>query len=267
MKESNLAKKAGQAVNDYHMIAEGDHVLLGISGGIDSISLVSLLAYRLTHMPVAYHLHPLMIDNFNGESPEMNNDIARLGEFILAKTGLELEVYRMPLVEYILHTDKEKILPSNICFKCAQIRRSTLFRIAMERGYGKVALGHHKDDIVETILLNLFYKREASAMLPRLPLFGGKLELIRPLAYLEKQHLVSYVAELGAPVVPERCPAKLVRKQSEMRREKVRGLIARLSKEVPGLKNNIFASFRNPKPDYMLDKLFDPHTRGTGKRP
>jgi tRNA 2-thiocytidine biosynthesis protein TtcA len=265
VKEISLAKKAGQAINDYGMIRRDDHILMGISGGIDSIALVLLLHYRLKHIPVSYTLHPMMIDKFNGENPGVNREIAAMKDFIFERTGLELEVMNLPMNEYLLNTDKEKIARTNICFKCAQIRRSVLFRIACERGYTKVALGHHKDDIIETIMLNLFYKREASAMLPRLPLFGGKIELIRPLAYIDKRQLIGYIETAGAPVINEQCPAKMAK--NEMRREKVRSIIERLSKEIPGIRNNIFAAFRNPKPDYMLDRLFDPKTRGVKKRP
>jgi tRNA 2-thiocytidine biosynthesis protein TtcA len=265
VKEISLAKKAGQAINDYGMILPDEHILLGVSGGIDSIALLSLLQYRLTHIPVSYTLHPIMIDKFNGENPQASREIEALRDFLLRKTGIELEVMNLPLTDYLLNTDKEKILRTNICFKCAQIRRSTLFRIACERGYTKVALGHHKDDIIETILMNVFYKREVSAMIPRLPLFGGKIELIRPLAYLDKRQLTRYVADIGAPVVSEQCPAKMVR--TELRREKVRTIIDGLSREIPGLRDNIFAAFRNPKPDYMLDRLFEPKTRGVKKRP
>lgn len=264
MKEENLTKIVGLAVNDYEMMGEGDDVVAGLSGGVDSIALVCLLAARLKRIPVKYRIHPVLIDLHAGGSAEHSRNIEALTVFLRERTGLETEVINLPVTGYLVdESGRPKI--KNTCFKCAQIRRSELIKYADAHGYKKIALGHHKDDVVETILMNLFYKRETSAMMPRLPLFDGKFEIVRPMVYLDKKQIRRYVEEIGAPVVPEVCPAKLSGK--ELRREKVREILASLEREIPGVKNNIFASLRNPQRDYMLDRFFNPKRSGLYKRP
>ncbi len=264
MKEDNLTRIVGLAVNDYGMIQPDDDIVAGVSGGMDSIALVCLLSARLRRIPVTYRIHPVLIDLYAGASEEHTKKIEALTGFIKDRTGLETHVIRLSVVDYLVD-EKGGIKVKNTCFKCAQIRRSELIKYADKNGFRKIAFGHHKDDIVETILLNLFYKRETSAMMPRLPLFEGKMEIIRPLAYLDKRRIQRYVEEIGAPVIGEVCPAKLVKK--DMRREKVRGIVEHLSKEIPNVKNNIFASLRNPQKDYMLDRFFDPKSSGLFRRP
>jgi tRNA 2-thiocytidine biosynthesis protein TtcA len=173
MKEDSLTRIVGLAVNDYGMIQADDVIVLGISGGMDSVALVCLLHARLRRLPIKYNLHPVMIDLYGGRSEEHTAKIGALSEFLRGKTGLSLDVIRLPVIDYLVdESGAPKV--KNTCFKCAQIRRAELIKYADAKGFKKIAFGHHKDDIVETILLNLFYKRETSAMMPRLPLFDGK---------------------------------------------------------------------------------------------
>jgi tRNA 2-thiocytidine biosynthesis protein TtcA len=254
----------GQAINDYDMILENDRVLAALSGGMDSIVLALLLSERLSRIPIQYELFPVLIDHFNGDNPEMNQKIEKLSDFILQKTRLTLKILRFPMVQN-LTGEASPHKRRDICFVCAQKRRTELIKCADALGCNRIALGHHKDDIVETILMNLFYKRELSAMLPRLDLFGGKMSIIRPMAYIQKSQIEIYMAENKPFIIEEDCPAKILPRDE--RRKKVRKIIEELVQKVPHLKNNIFASFRNPKPDYLLDHFFDPKKSGLYKRP
>jgi tRNA 2-thiocytidine biosynthesis protein TtcA len=265
LKEKRLSKIVGLAVNDYDMIKDGERVLAGVSGGMDSIALVTLLHSRLQRIPVSYEIIPVLIDHYNGEDKAHNDSIKSLAEFLLNRTGLTLQIIRLPLLSYLSGNDKETILPRNICFKCSQIRRSELIKIALSYGCARLAFGHHKDDIVETALMNMFYRRELSSMIPRLPLFEGKIDIIRPLAYLEKSRIMRYINDIKAPVIEEGCPAKVLKR--DLDRDKIRNTIRTLSKDFPSLRDNIFASFRNPHPGYLLNHLYNPKTKGMKKRP
>lgn len=254
-----MLKIVGQAVNDYGMIEDGDHITVGLSGGADSIALIMLLSARLKYLPIKYHLHPVLVDHDNGKNPERMRQIDDLIAIIRERTGLDSDIIRLPIVEY-LHDN-----PKNVCFKCAQIRRSELIKYSDAKGYRLIALGHHKDDVVETVLMNLFYKREVSAMMPRLSLFEGKFELIRPLIYLEKRQIVRYITDIGIDPIPEYCPAKFIKK--DLRRDTVREIVKTLSRQIPGVKDNIFASLRNVHSDYLLSTHYRSRYSGRNKRP
>lgn len=254
----------GQAINDYAMLQPDDRVILGVSGGADSIALMGLMTARLRRIPVSYKLIPVMVTKYNGQDEQENKEISLLAAFMEQTWGLELNLIHLPLVEYLLKGEGGGPV-RNTCFKCAQIRRAELFKAAERFEATKIALGHHKDDIIETILMNMLYRRELSAMLPRLPVFEGKMEIIRPLAYLEKRQLERYVQEKQAPVMQERCPARLIKQDQQ--RDEIRSLVSDLSRRIPDFKNNLFASFRNPAPGYLLDHLFKPSNKGVFKRP
>jgi tRNA 2-thiocytidine biosynthesis protein TtcA len=264
LKEKNLSKLMGQAINDYNMIKADDRIIIGLSGGMDSLAMLLLLHSRLARIPIKFELFPAFVDNFNGENEEHNKRISRLADFVRQETGLETHIIRVPTIRKLTG---EGSLKRDTCFLCAQKRRTELLKYAFSLDCNKLALGHHKDDIIETTLMNLFYKRELSSMLPRLPLFNGKLDIIRPLAYIQKHQIESFIYEREnvPPIFGEVCPSQMVRRDS--RRLEVRELLKSLSGKVPNLKNNIFASFRNPKKDYLLDHCYEPKTSGTFKRP
>lgn len=264
MSEFKLLKIMGQAINDYDMIEDGDRIVVGISGGMDSIALLILLYKRLGYIPIKYQLFPVIVDNFNGENEAYTSQINKLGSFIRSVTGLELKIIPVPTIKYLTESGRRR---RDTCYLCAQKRRTELFRYASSIGARKVALGHHKDDIVETSLMNMFFRRELSSMLPRLPLFGGAIEIIRPLAYLSKDDIESYIYSYPheIPIFGEVCPSKIVRR--DFRRIQIRNLLEELAENIPNIKNNIFAALRNPKPEYLLNYLFNPKTSGRFKRP
>lgn len=264
MKEINLSKIMGQAINDYGMIDPNDRIVVGLSGGMDSLALLLLLNSRLKRIPVRYSLFPVLVDNLNGESEEHNKRIGKLTGYIISETGHETHVIHTGTMKKLTEGDSRK---RDVCFLCAQKRRYELIRYAFSINCTKIALGHHKDDIIETSLMNLFYKHELSSMVPKLELFGGKMFIMRPLAYIQKTQIEDYIytKEKEVPVFGEVCPSNILRR--DLRRSKIREIVDRLSKEIPHLKNNVFASYRNPKNDYLLDRFFDPKTSGSFKRP
>lgn len=267
MKEKNLSKLMGQAVNDYNMIKDGDQIAVGISGGPDSVALISLLEFRRRIIPIDYRLFPVMVDTHGAENAVQNENIKRIEDFLQTRFSLPLHRIDLPIMDYL------KEHPKNICFKCAQIRRTELFKFAGKMNCNKIALGHHKDDMVETILMNMLCKRELSCMMPRLPLFDGDLEIIRPLIYLEKSQILRYISDSKSPIIEKTeaeaaCPAKTEKKDEQtLRRDHIREMMPMLTKSFPNFKNNLFAAFRSPHQDYLLDRLFDPKTSGQYKRP
>lgn len=246
------------------MIRDGERILVGISGGMDSLALLLLLHSRKFFSKVDYELFPVLVDNWNGENADYLKRVAELADFIRKETSLELTVLPVPAVKML---EGREIKARDTCYHCSQKRRKVLIQHAQKTGCGTIAFGHHLDDILETSLMNLFYKRELSSMLPRLDLFQGKMRIIRPLAYLEKSAIEEFVysREDAAPTFGEVCPAKMIRR--DFRRIKVRKLISELSSEIPGLRENIFAAFRHLLPDYLLDMHFQPTVSGKKSRP
>lgn len=264
MNEFKMLKIIGQAINDYDMIEDNDKIVVGISGGMDSIFMLLFLNKRKKYIPSNYELFPVIVDNFNGENESYNKKLLELGNFIKEETNLDLKIIPVPAVKYLTTSDRPR---RDTCYLCAQKRRTELFKYANEIGAKKIALGHHKDDIIETTLMNMFYKRELSSMLPHLPLFGGKMSIIRPLAYLEKADIETFIYSYPKeiPIFGEVCPSKIVRR--DFRRLEVRELLEELNEKIPNIKNNIFAAFRNPKIDYLLNFKFNPKKSGKFKRP
>ncbi|MDH3359595.1 MAG: tRNA 2-thiocytidine(32) synthetase TtcA, partial [Desulfobulbaceae bacterium] len=235
--DKTINRLVGRAMHDYQMLADGDRVLLAVSGGIDSLVMSWLLNHWQRKAPISYTLLAANLDMGFGD------DEPRLMEEQFQILGIP---YLIERTDYGVQAMKEENGKSG-CFHCAKKRRNRLFELAKEKGCNKVALGHHKEDIIETLFLNMFYSGNLSTMVPRQELFGGKLSLIRPLAYLEKDHIRSLGAEIGVTPVPNPCPLS-----EESKRGTVRTLLNDLYQQDDRLKNNIFAALGNIKHDYLL---------------
>jgi tRNA 2-thiocytidine biosynthesis protein TtcA len=239
----HLKKWLEKAVMDYGMIAEGDRVLVGISGGMDSMALLDLLNTPMVHVP-PFSLAAVHID------PGFDPDGA--GSGILAR-HLEAGGYNAVVEKSDIgpfsHSEYNR---KNPCFLCSRLRRKRIFEIAAERGCNKIAFAHHRDDIIETLLINLFYGREISTMVPDQTIFGGKLHIIRPLAYIREGLVKKYAKERGFPVIENGCPTSRTSK-----RRCVKDLLDGLEKENPRVRDNIWKAMGHVKTDYLPAKFGD----------
>lgn len=229
----------GKAIHRYALIQGGDRILVGVSGGKDSLSLLHLLHERSRRVPIHYELFPVYVDlGFDPGRAEI------LKEFFEAK-GLP---HHIEFTDIGIRANSPENR-ENPCFLCSWERRKRLFHLAHRFKCNKIALGHHKDDIIETLLLNIFYSAEISTMVPVQSLFKGKITLIRPLALLEEKKIERFAIEMGLPFGPSGCPSS-----GKTKRKVVKDLIETLSKKDRRLKGNIFRALSNVKLDYTLSK-------------
>jgi tRNA 2-thiocytidine biosynthesis protein TtcA len=236
----HLKKWLEKAVMDYRMIEAGDRVLIGVSGGSDSLVLLDLLNSPMIFVP-PFSLLAVNIDLGFDPAYEgyrlLENDLKENGySYVMEKTDFG------PLS----HSDFNK---KNPCFLCSRLRRKRIFEIAAERGCNKIAFAHHRDDIIETLLINMFYAREISTMMPNQEIFGGRLHIIRPLAYLREDLVKKYAKQRRFPIIENRCPTSKI-----SRRLYIKNLLHDLEKDNKDIRDNIFKSMSHVKMDYLLTK-------------
>jgi tRNA 2-thiocytidine biosynthesis protein TtcA len=225
---------------DYEMIQEGDKVLVAVSGGADSFSLLDLLNSPMVFDP-SFSLIAVNIDLGLDEKYRGYNILKAYLEgnnyaYVMDKTGIG------PLS----HSDYNR---KNPCFLCSRLRRKRIFEIADETGCNKIAFAHHKDDIIETLLLNMFYAREISTMVPNQSIFGGKLHIIRPLAYISEGLIKKYAEEQRFPLIENPCPTSKISK-----RKYIKNILMELEKDNKKTRDNIYRAMHHVKPDYLLSK-------------
>ena len=236
--EREIRRLVGQAIHRYRLIEDGDRILLALSGGKDSVVMLNLLHERRARVPVHYELKVITIDlGYNGSNFDSLRTYTKgLGyDLVLKRTQIG------PLAQ----SEENR---ENPCFLCSRLRRKVFFEAAEELGCNKVALGHNKDDIIETFLLNTFYAGEISTMIPHQVLFGGKLAIVRPLALVEEAKVLAYARLHELPVVEDNCPTR-----GTTRRAQIKRLLAELEKKDRRIKKKIFAALSNVKGAYLLD--------------
>jgi tRNA 2-thiocytidine biosynthesis protein TtcA len=219
------------------MIREGDRILVGLSGGGDSLALLWMLADRQRRVRVRFDVAAAHIDLGFGDraGPGLEKFCRRLGVPL-----------RVEMTDFGLrgHSPSNR---ENPCFLCARLRRQRLFDIADELGCASLALGHTQDDIVETLFINMFYAGEISTMRPAQPMFDGRYTIIRPLAYAGEALIDRFVRGQGLPVVENSCPTART-----SRRQTVKRMLAEMYRDNPNIRGNIFRALRHVKPEYLL---------------
>jgi len=234
----HLKKWLEKAVRDYGMIAAGDRVLIGVAGGADSLALLDLLTSPMIFVP-EFSVTAVHIDlGFAGgeeDAEHIESELRdKVSEYVVEKTDIG------PLAHSAVNR-------KNPCFLCSRLRRRRIFEIAAARGCNRIDFAHHRDDIIETLLINMFYGREISTMKPNQSIFKGELHIIRPLAYIQEGLIKKYAGERGFAVTPNRCPTS-----GNSRRRYIKELLRSLEKENRLLRHNLWTAMHHVKPDYLL---------------
>jgi len=233
----SLNRAVGQALHRYDMIADGDRILVGLSGGKDSLTLMWMLAERRRRVPIQYALEAAYIDpGFEGGFADRLENFGR-------DMGWSLKVERTDH-GVLAHSDANR---ENPCFLCSRLRRQRLFELADALGCNKVALGQNKDDLIETLFLNICYAGEISTMVPAQPFFGGRFTVIRPLAHAEENQIRRFAREQNFPDFHNPCPTAAVSKRQE-----IKSLLNHLYRGNRKVKGNIFRAMRHVRRDYLL---------------
>lgn len=245
-RDKAVFRAVGRAIHQYRMIEDGDRIAVGLSGGKDSLTLLRVLHERLSRIPIHYTLHPVYIDlGFEGDQA------FSIGDYC-TRIGYRLRVER---TDYGLRAHSEKNL-ENPCFLCSRLRRKRLFEMTDELGCKKLALGHHMDDIIETLFLNMCYGGEISTMVPRQPFFKGRLTVIRPLAFLDEMKIDRFAKDQGMPELHNPCPTAQTSKRSE-----IKTLLNSLYRTNKKIKGNLFRAMSRVKLDYLLGPPADLENR------
>ncbi|AXQ31430.1 tRNA 2-thiocytidine(32) synthetase TtcA [Solimonas sp. K1W22B-7] len=240
-----LRRQVGQAIMDYNMIVDGDRVMVCLSGGKDSYTMLDMLLQLQQKAPVKFELLAVNLDQKQPDFPEHV-----LPEYLKA-LGVPWHI-----IEQDTYSVVKRVIPEGktMCSLCSRLRRGSLYSYAAEHGFTKIALGHHKDDIVATFFLNLFHGGKLSAMPPKLQSDDGRNVVIRPLAYCRERDIAAYARLKAFPIIP----CNLCGSQEQLQRKQVRRMMEAWEKEHPARIEQVFASLTNVAPSQLADpKLFD----------
>ncbi len=243
--QARLRGQVGKAIADYKMIEDGDRVMVCQSGGKDSYTMLDLLLSLQRKAPIKFEILAVNLDQKQPGFPEhiLPNYLDSLGVS-----------YR--IVEQDTYSTVTRVIPEGktMCGLCSRLRRGILYRVAQEEGATKIALGHHRDDIVETLFLNMFHGGRLKAMPPKLLSDDRKNIIIRPLAYCSEREITRYANTRQFPIIP----CNLCGSQENLQRAKIKEMLQAWEKESPGRIDSIFRSIQNVSPSHLADtELFD----------
>ena len=241
--EMRIQRKVGEAVRDWDLIEAGDRIMVCVSGGKDSYALLDMLLLLRRRAPIDFELVAVNVDQ-GWPGYDTDRIAAHLGERDLP--------HRMVNAETIARLVLEKLAPeATPCSLCSRLRRGVLYNLAVEMKCSKIALGHHLDDSIETLMLNLFFSGQLRSMPPRLVSDDGRNVVIRPMAYVEEKDLVAYAAERSYPVVRCGCPTCGL---PDQQRQVLKRWLSTIEGEHPGVKTQMLAAMRNVRVGHLLDK-------------
>jgi tRNA 2-thiocytidine biosynthesis protein TtcA len=252
--QKRLRRQVGQAIADFDMIGPGERVMVCLSGGKDSYGLLDVLISLREHAPIDVELFAFNLDQKHPGYP------AHVLPDYLSSLGIPFRIEQQDTYSTV-----KRVIPegNTMCGLCSRLRRGVIYRVAKEMGATRIALGHHRDDMLQTFFLNLFFTGKLKAMPPKLVSDDGRHIVIRPLAYVAETDLAQYAEVKQFPIIP----CNLCGSQDNLQRQQVRGMLQEWEKNYPGRVETMFNSLANVQPSHLLDrKLFDfagQRTQGT----
>jgi tRNA 2-thiocytidine biosynthesis protein TtcA len=252
--EKRLLRATGDAIADFALVEEGDRIMVAVSGGKDSYTLLHLLMRLRERAPIRFDLVAVNLDQGQPGYP------AHVVEGHFEKVGVP---YRMLVRD--TYSVVKRLVPEGktTCPVCSRLRRGVLYNAAVEMGCTKIALGHHRDDLVETLLLSALYSGALKSMPPKLHAKDGRNVVIRPLCYAAEEDIAAFAAARAFPIVP----CDLCGSQPNLRRKRVKALLAELSREHPAVKGNLLHALGRVVPSHLLDKRLLAMAEATGADP
>jgi tRNA 2-thiocytidine biosynthesis protein TtcA len=240
-----LEHQVGRAIGDFNMIEEGDTVMVCMSGGKDSYTMLEILRALQKRAPIDFRLIAMNLDQ---KQPGFPDHI--LPEYFKS-IGVEYRIETQDTYSIV----KEKIPEGKTtCSLCSRLRRGIIYRVASELGANKIALGHHRDDMIETLFLNMFFGGKLKAMPPKLVTDKGDHIVIRPLAYCAEKDIAKFARGMEFPIIP----CNLCGAQENLQRQNIKHMLAEWEQQYPGRSQTIFTAMQNVKPSHLMDgSLFD----------
>ena len=243
--EKRLTRLAGQAIGDYNMIEDGDRVMVCLSGGKDSYAMLEVLLLLRARAPIRFDLIAVNLDQKQPGFPEHV-----LPDYLRSR-GVPFHIEQQDTYSIV-----KRLIPEGktTCSLCSRLRRGILYRVAGELGATRIALGHHRDDIMETVFLNMFYGGQLKGMPPKLRSDDGAHVVIRPMAYVKESDLARYAVEKQFPIIP----CDLCGSQETLKRREVKAMLRDWDKRFPGRVETLFTSLSKVTPSHLMDRaLFD----------
>ena len=243
--EKKLCRLVGQAIGDFGMIEDGDRVMVCVSGGKDSYAMLDILMKLRERAPINFEIIAVNLDQKQPNFP------AEILPNYLKSLGIQFHIEEQDTYSIV-----KRVIPEGktTCGLCSRLRRGILYRVADELGATKIALGHHRDDILETLMLNMFYAGKLKAMPPKLRSDDGKHIVIRPLAYVPEKLLERYSEDMNFPIIP----CDLCGSQPNLQRQVMKEMLRDWEKKYPGRVENLFRSMHHIVPSHLMDgQAFD----------